>query len=123
MLCTCTSGFIDDVIFAGRTGSLGLGYKLCAVIPVAGQRAHTTTFRALKVTSQMAPPRAESAVYDCLALGCIACIAQMRPTASTVAHVAVSVCLLGSPVSPTKADEPIEMPFVSILALVRRTKH
>jgi len=27
---------------------LGLGYKLCAVIPVAGQRTHGTTFRALK---------------------------------------------------------------------------
>ena len=31
------------------TRSLGLGYKLCAVIPVAGQRTHGTTFRALKV--------------------------------------------------------------------------
>jgi len=39
---------------------------LCAVIPVAGQRAHGTTFRALKVTSQVSSPGAESAVYDCL---------------------------------------------------------
>jgi len=33
------------------TRSLGLGYKLCAVIPVAGQWTHEPTFRALKVTS------------------------------------------------------------------------
>jgi len=39
---------------------------LCAAIPVAGQRAHGTTFRALKVTSQVSSPGAESAVYDCL---------------------------------------------------------
>jgi len=50
------------------TRSLGFGYKLCAVIPVAGQRTHRTTFRALKVTSQVATPGAESAVYDCLVL-------------------------------------------------------
>jgi len=38
---------------AQRTQSVGLGYKLCAVIPVAGQRTHGTTFRtALTVTSQ-----------------------------------------------------------------------
>ena len=48
------------------TCSLGLGYKLCAVIPVAGQRTHRTTFRALKVISQLATPGAESAVCDCL---------------------------------------------------------
>ena len=34
--------------------SLGFGYKLCAVISVAGQRTHGTTFPALKVTSQVA---------------------------------------------------------------------
>ena len=50
------------------TRSLGLGYKLYAVIPVAGQRTHGTTFRALKVTSQVATPGAESAVYDCLVI-------------------------------------------------------
>ena len=50
------------------TRSLGLGYKLCAVIPVAGQRTHGTTFRALKVTSEVATLGAESAVYDCLVL-------------------------------------------------------
>ena len=43
-----------------RTSSLGLGYKLCAVIPVAGQRTRRTTFRALKVTSQVATPGAWS---------------------------------------------------------------
>ena len=42
------------------------GYKLCAVIPVAGQWTHWTTLRALKVTSQVATPGAEFAVYDCL---------------------------------------------------------
>jgi len=44
----------------------GLGYKLCTVIPVAGQRTHGTTSRELKVTFQVATPGAESAVYDCL---------------------------------------------------------
>jgi len=72
---------MDDVLFAHKprllerrrpaeaqcTRSLGLGYKLCAVIPAAGQRTHGATFRALKVTSQVATPGAESAVYDCLA--------------------------------------------------------
>jgi len=70
-----TSGFIDDVIFTRKprlrqgnakprlhtrrrrpaeaqcTRSLGLGYKLCAVVPVAGQQTHGTTSRTLKVTS------------------------------------------------------------------------
>jgi len=62
----CTSGFMDDVIFAYKlrllgvaveaqcTRSVGLGYKLCAVIPFAGQRSLGTTFRALKVTTQVA---------------------------------------------------------------------
>ena len=36
------------------------------IIPVAGQRTDGTTFRARKVTSQVATPGAESAVYDCL---------------------------------------------------------
>jgi len=74
----CTSGFIDGVIFAHKprlldvaalrfcTRSLGLGYKPSAVILVAGQRTHGTTFRALKVTSQVATPGAESAVYGCV---------------------------------------------------------
>ena len=35
-------------------------------MPVAGQRTHGTTFRALIVTSKVATPGAESAVYDCL---------------------------------------------------------
>jgi len=33
------------------TRSLGLGYKLSTVIPVAGQRTYGTTFRAFKVAS------------------------------------------------------------------------
>ena len=48
------------------TRSLGLGYKLRAVIAVAEKLTHGTTFRALKVTPQVATPRAQSAVYDCL---------------------------------------------------------
>jgi len=36
------------------------------VIPFAGQRMHGTTFRALKVTFQVAAPGAEYAVYDWL---------------------------------------------------------
>jgi len=76
--------FMGDVIFshkprfAGRrrpddaqcTRSLGPGYTLCAVIPVAGQRTHGTTFQALNVTSQVATLGAESAVYDCFVLFC-----------------------------------------------------
>jgi len=57
------------------THSLGLGYKLCAVIPVAGQRTYGTIFRALKVISRVAAAGAESAVYDCLvySLQCTGC--------------------------------------------------
>ena len=59
----CTSGFMDDVTFAHKpivarrrrpsaeaqcTRSLGLGYKICAVIPVAGQRPHGTSLGRLK---------------------------------------------------------------------------
>jgi len=52
------------------TRSFGLGCKLCTVIPVTGQRTHGTTCRELKVTSQVATPGAESAVYDCLVVKC-----------------------------------------------------
>ena len=53
------------------TRSLGLGYKLWAVIiSVAGQQTQGTTFRALKVTFQVATPGAESAVYDWLVRFC-----------------------------------------------------
>jgi len=52
------------------TRSLGLGCKLCAVILVASQRTHGTTFRSLRVTVQVATPGAESAVYDCLVNFC-----------------------------------------------------
>ena len=75
----CTACFMNDVIFAQAkvarrrrsaeaqcTRSLGLGYKLCAIMPVAGQRTHGTPFKALKVTSQVAATGAESADYDCL---------------------------------------------------------
>ena len=68
----CTSGFMDDVIFAHTprlldaeaqcTRSLAFGYKLCAVIPVVGQRTHVTTLRALKVSFHVAT----QGVYDCL---------------------------------------------------------
>jgi len=65
----CTSGFMDDVIFAHKPrlfdvaaqlkciahAALGLAIN-CAVIPVTGQRTHGTTFRALEVTSQVATP-------------------------------------------------------------------
>ena len=51
-----------------RTRSLGLGYNLCMVIPVAGRKTHGTTFRALKITSQVVTLGAESAVYGCLVL-------------------------------------------------------
>jgi len=75
----CTFGFMDDVIFEHKpryqrrrpaeahcTRSLGLGYKLCTVIPVAGQRTHGTT-SPLKVTSQsqMATPgETMTALFD-----------------------------------------------------------
>ena len=39
---------------------------VAAVIPVAGQRTHGTTFIAPKITSQVATSGAEYAVYDCL---------------------------------------------------------
>ena len=72
----CTTGFcVDDVISAHKPKlldvaaqlhcSLGLGYKLCAVTPVAGQRMHGPIFRALKVTSKVATQRT---VYDCLVI-------------------------------------------------------
>jgi len=54
--------FYDE---AQCTSSLGIGYKLHAVIPVAGQRKHVTTFRVVKVISHVATPGVESAVYDC----------------------------------------------------------
>jgi len=57
--------------------SLGLVYKLCAVIPVTGQQTHGTTFRALKVTLQVVAPGAESAVYDCLEKRCYLLASQL----------------------------------------------
>jgi len=75
----CTSGFMDDVIFAHKPRLLDVAAQLkrrahaalglaidCAVIAIAGRRTHGTTFRALKVTFQVATTGAESAVYDCL---------------------------------------------------------
>jgi len=61
------------------TRSLGPGYKLWAVIPVAGQRTHETTFRALKVTCHVATPGAKSAVYNCLAITCRSCTTRLSP--------------------------------------------
>jgi len=73
----CTSGFMDDVIFAHKPRLLDVAAQLkrsahaalglatnCVVIPVAGQRTHRATFWALKVTSQVATQGAESAVYN-----------------------------------------------------------
>ena len=70
---------MDDVTFAHKPRLLDVAAQLkrsahasfglainCALLPVAGQRAHGTIFRALKVTSRVATPGAESAVYDCL---------------------------------------------------------
>jgi len=75
----CTSGFVVDVMFAHKPRLLDVTAQLkcsahtalglaviCAAIPVAGQRTHGTTFRALKVTCQVTTPGAESAVSDCL---------------------------------------------------------
>jgi len=42
----------------------------CAVIPVAGQRAHMITFWALKITSYVVTTGAESAVHDRLVFCC-----------------------------------------------------
>jgi len=56
----CTSGFMDDVIFAHKPKLLDVAAQLkrsghaalrLAVIPAAGQRTHGTTFRALNVPS------------------------------------------------------------------------
>jgi len=67
---------MDDVMFAHKprlldvaaqlvqcTRSLGLGYKLCVVIPVAGQRTHGTTLQALKATLGT-----EYVVDDCIVI-------------------------------------------------------
>ena len=76
----CTSGFMDDVIFAHKPRLLDVAVQLKrsahAALGVAINRAqyyhlqakgtHGTTDRELKVTSQVATPGAESAVYDCL---------------------------------------------------------
>ena len=73
----CTSGFIDDVIFARKPrllviaaqlrrsahSALGLAVRSNTT---AGQRTHGTTIWVLKVTFQVATLGAESAVCDCL---------------------------------------------------------
>ena len=73
----CTSGFIDDVIFARKPrllviaaqlrrsahSALGLAVRSNTI---AGQRTHGTTIWVLKVTFQVATLGAESAVCDCL---------------------------------------------------------
>ena len=82
--------------------SLGLGYKTCAVIPVAGQRTHETTYRALIVTSQVATPGAESAVYDCLVLLCKPSVifVQCFILEDRVSHCTPSFCLYALSVCP-----------------------
>ena len=73
--------FMDDVIFAHKPRLLDVAAQLkCSAhaawdlainvrscsIPVASQRMHGNSFRALKVTFQVTTPGAESAVHDCL---------------------------------------------------------
>jgi len=61
---------MDDVIFAHKPRLLDVAAQLKrsarAGIPLADQRTLGTTFRALKVTFQVATPGAESALCDCL---------------------------------------------------------
>jgi len=80
----CTSGFKDDAIFAHNPSLLDVAAQLkrsahaalglatnCAQYyqSLAGQRTHGTTFRTPKVTSHVATPGAESAIYGvCLVL-------------------------------------------------------
>jgi len=65
---------MDDIIFGHkprlldvtaqlkRSAHAALGLAInCAVIPVAGQRMHGTTFRVLKITSKVATPLVEPA--------------------------------------------------------------
>jgi len=76
------------------TRSLGLGYKLCAVIPVAGQRTRLgTTFRVLKVTSQVATPGGGASLWSMTVL-LNHCYSSMSGGAEycDVEHVCLSVC-------------------------------
>ena len=73
---------------ARRTRSLGLGYKVCAVIPDAGRRTHRTTFRALKVASQMAT-QGRSLRYDCYD-----CLVFITAVSSAILLCGLSVCPL-----------------------------
>jgi len=57
-----------------RSAHAALGLATSCVqflIPVAGQQTHGTTFWTLKITTQVASPGAESAVYNCLAEVCV----------------------------------------------------
>ena len=87
-------GLLDGVTFAHKLRLLNVAAQLkCsapaalgfAIIPVAGQRTHGTTFRMLKVTSQVASPGVESAVCGYLVILGIYCD-------TAVAHVLVSSC-------------------------------
>jgi len=70
----CTSGFMEDVMFAHKPKLLDVAAQLKRsahtalglAINCAGQQTRRTTFRAPKVTSQVATPGAESTVFDCL---------------------------------------------------------
>jgi len=57
-----------------RSAHAALGLATSCVqflIPVAGQQTQGTTFWTLKITTQVASPGAESAVYNCLAEVCV----------------------------------------------------
>jgi len=64
-----------------------------AVILVAGQRTHGTTYLALKVTSRVATPGAVSAVCDCIdvtASGLVKTSVLETPSLPTAAAAAVA---------------------------------
>jgi len=91
--------------------SLWLGYKLFAVIPVADQRTHETTFRALKITSLVATTGAESAGYDCL-VSLAHSMRRSQPEVIRRKHAATAVSCLGMSVifmfrTPIAVDRPM----------------
>ena len=77
------------------TCSLGLGYKRCAVIPVAGQQTHGPIFQALKVTPQLAAVGAESVVYSVTGLfsKIPACLALLKCIEESIALLVTMVQL------------------------------
>jgi len=85
----CTSGFMDDVMFAHKPRLLDVAAHAAlglAIVPVAGQRTHENTFRALeKVTSRVASTGAES--VQSLRLPCIAVASGWSAEAEEAADV------------------------------------